>query len=73
MNVREQRAESQQVEAKYLDVLEAGQKIAEENDAMIARLDYRKVATHYGCAYKNDGYRFPARSSTASVSTRGCE
>ena len=57
VNVREQRAESQQVEAKYLDVLEAGQKIAAENDAMIARLDYRKVATHYGCAYKNDGYR----------------
>mgnify|MGYP006302297843 CR=1 FL=1 len=57
VNVRKQRAESQQVEAKYLDVLEAGQKIAEENDAMIARLDYRTVATHYVCAYKNDGYR----------------
>ncbi|WP_433630976.1 hypothetical protein [Halomicrococcus sp. NG-SE-24] len=57
VNFREQRAESQQVEAKYLDVLEAETKIAEENDAMIARLDYRTVAAHYGCAYKNDGYR----------------
>jgi hypothetical protein len=24
---------------------------------MVARLGYREVATHYGCAYKNDGYR----------------
>lgn len=24
---------------------------------MIARLDYRTVATHYGCASTNDGYR----------------
>ncbi|WP_433630967.1 hypothetical protein [Halomicrococcus sp. NG-SE-24] len=56
VNFRKQRAESQQVEANYLDVLEAGQKIAEENDAMIARLDYRTVAAHW-CAYTNDGYR----------------
>ncbi|WP_231186361.1 hypothetical protein [Haladaptatus sp. DYF46] len=24
---------------------------------MVARLGYREVATHYGCAYTNDGYR----------------
>jgi hypothetical protein len=27
------------------------------NDVIVARLGYREVATHYGCAYKNDGYR----------------
>ncbi|SIR97528.1 hypothetical protein SAMN05421858_4896 [Haladaptatus litoreus] len=53
MNFREKRAESQQVEDKYLDVLEH----AKTNDVMVARLGYREVATHYGCAYTNDGYR----------------
>ncbi|SIR65214.1 hypothetical protein SAMN05421858_3134 [Haladaptatus litoreus] len=24
---------------------------------MVTRLGYREVATHYGCAYTNDGYR----------------
>ncbi|WP_266081244.1 hypothetical protein [Haladaptatus caseinilyticus] len=31
--------------------------VAKTNDEMVARLGYREVATHYGCAYKNDGYR----------------
>ncbi|SIR97755.1 hypothetical protein SAMN05421858_4916 [Haladaptatus litoreus] len=57
MNFREKRVESQQIEDKYLAVLEAGQKLAAENETMIVRMNYRKVATHYGCAYKNDGYR----------------
>ncbi|WP_435159848.1 hypothetical protein [Haladaptatus sp. DFWS20] len=57
MNFREKRAESQQVEDKYLDVLEHAKNVAKTNDAMVARLGYREVATHYGCAYKNDGYR----------------
>ncbi|WP_227377235.1 hypothetical protein [Haladaptatus halobius] len=57
VNFREKRAESQQVEDKYLNVLEHAKKVAKTNDVMVARLDYREVATHYGCAYKNDGYR----------------
>jgi DNA integrity scanning protein DisA with diadenylate cyclase activity len=57
VNFREKRAESQQVEDKYLNVLEHAKKVAEANDVMVARLGYREVATHYGCAYKNDGYR----------------
>ncbi|WP_423743125.1 hypothetical protein V5735_00225 (plasmid) [Haladaptatus sp. SPP-AMP-3] len=57
MNFREKRAESQQVEDKYLNVLEHAKNVAKTNDVMVARLGYREVATHYGCAYKNDGYR----------------
>ncbi|WP_458190922.1 hypothetical protein [Haladaptatus sp. NG-WS-4] len=57
MNFREKRAESQQIEDKYLDVLEHAKNVAKTNDVMVARLGYREVATHYGCAYKNDGYR----------------
>jgi DNA integrity scanning protein DisA with diadenylate cyclase activity len=57
INFREKRAESQQVEDKYLNVLEHAKKVAETNDVMVARLGYREIATHYSCAYKNDGYR----------------
>ncbi|MFC6764645.1 hypothetical protein [Natrinema soli] len=57
MNFREKRAESQQVEDKYLAVLQAGKNLAAEHETMVARMGYRKVATRYGCAYKNDGYR----------------
>jgi chromosome segregation ATPase len=57
VNFREKRAESQQVEDKYLNVLEHAKNVAQTNDVMVARLGYREVATHYGCAYKNDGYR----------------
>ncbi|WP_227380256.1 hypothetical protein [Haladaptatus halobius] len=57
VNFREKRAESQQVEDKYLNVLEHAKNVAKTNDVMVARLGYREVATHYGCAYKNDGYR----------------
>jgi vacuolar-type H+-ATPase subunit I/STV1 len=57
INFREKRAESQQVEDKYLDVLKHAKNVAKTNDVMVARLGYRDVATHYGCAYKNDGYR----------------
>jgi hypothetical protein len=28
-----------------------------QNQPKVAQLGYREVATHYGCAYKNDGYR----------------
>lgn len=52
MNVREQRAESQQVEETPLDVLDAGTKIAEENDAMSARLDYQTVAPLQVCGHE---------------------
>ena len=57
VNFREKRAESQQVEDKYLDVLEHAKNVAKTNDVMVARLGYREVATHYGSAYTNDGYR----------------
>jgi DNA integrity scanning protein DisA with diadenylate cyclase activity len=57
VNFREKCAESQQVEDKYLDVLEHAKNVAQTNDVMVARLGYREVATHYDCAYKNDGYR----------------
>jgi hypothetical protein len=57
VNFREKRAESQQVEDEYLDVLEHAKNVAKTNDVMVARLGYREVATHYGCAYTNDGYR----------------
>jgi hypothetical protein len=43
VNVREQRAESQQVEETYLVVLEVRTKIAVENDSMSARLGNRTV------------------------------
>jgi hypothetical protein len=57
VNFREKRAESQQVEDKYLDVLEHAKNVAKTNDVMVTRLSYREVETHYGCAYTNDGYR----------------
>jgi hypothetical protein len=57
VNFREKRAESQQIEDKYLNVLKHAKNVGEANDVMVARLDYQEVATHYGCAYKNDGYR----------------
>lgn len=31
--------------------------VAKTNDVMVARLGYREIATHYGCAYTNDGYQ----------------
>jgi hypothetical protein len=45
------------VEDKYLNVLEHAKNVPKTNDVMVARLGYREVATHYGCAYENDGYR----------------
>ncbi|WP_227377894.1 hypothetical protein [Haladaptatus halobius] len=66
MNFREKRAESQRVEDKYLNVLEHAKNIAKTNDVMVARLGYREVATHYGCAYKNDGYRVSPKSAARS-------
>ncbi|WP_227379732.1 hypothetical protein [Haladaptatus halobius] len=46
-----------QVEDKYLDVLEHAKNVAQMNDVMVSQLGYREVAAHYGCTYKNDGYR----------------
>ena len=57
VNFREKRAESQQVEDKYLDILKHAKNVAKTNDVMVAQLGYREVATHDGCAYQNDGYR----------------
>lgn len=48
---------NRRVEDKYLNVLEHAKNVAKTNDVMVAWLGYREVATHYGCAYMNDGYR----------------
>ncbi|WP_433632643.1 hypothetical protein [Halomicrococcus sp. NG-SE-24] len=51
VNFREQRAEYQQVEAKYLDVLEAGRKIADERKSMTERRTLQsKKAYRYNSA-----------------------
>ncbi|MGA9399826.1 hypothetical protein [Haladaptatus sp.] len=39
------------------NVLEHAKNVAKTNDVMVTRLNYREVATHYGCTYTNDGYR----------------
>ncbi|WP_227378391.1 hypothetical protein [Haladaptatus halobius] len=49
--------ESQQVEDKYLDVLERAKNVTKTKDVMVALSRYREVAAHYGCTYKNDRYR----------------
>jgi hypothetical protein len=41
LNFREKRTESQQVEDKYLNVLEHAKNVAKINDSMVARLGYR--------------------------------
>jgi hypothetical protein len=38
-------------------VLEHAKNVAKTNDVMVVWLSYREVVIHYGCAYKNDGYR----------------
>jgi len=57
LNFREKRPESASVNEKYLRVLGRAEEKADEIENNIVHLDYREVATHYGCAYKNDGYR----------------
>ncbi|RBI60312.1 hypothetical protein DMJ13_18420 [halophilic archaeon] len=54
VNFCEQSAESQQVEeiSRHAGSQDEDR---EENDAMIARMDYRMVATHYGCVDTNEG------------------
>ncbi|GKZ15259.1 hypothetical protein HAL_31400 [Haladaptatus sp. T7] len=40
-----------------MNVREHAKNVAKTNDAMVARAGHREVATHYSCAYTNDGYR----------------
>ncbi|WP_458190624.1 hypothetical protein [Haladaptatus sp. NG-WS-4] len=40
-----------------INVLTYAKNVAKTDDVLVARLGFREVSTHYGCAYKNDGYR----------------
>ncbi|ODR79842.1 hypothetical protein BG842_03315 [Haladaptatus sp. W1] len=45
------------IHEKYLSVLGRAEEKARETGSQTVFLNYREVATHYGCAYKTDGYR----------------
>ncbi|WP_266081645.1 hypothetical protein [Haladaptatus caseinilyticus] len=45
------------IHEKYLHVLGRAEEKARETNTQIVYLNYREVATHYGCAYMTDGYR----------------
>ena len=45
------------IHEKYLHVLGRAEEKARETGSQTIYLNYREVATHYGCAYKTDGYR----------------
>ena len=57
LDFKEQTPENASVTQKYLRVLGRAEEKAEEFGQNRAYLNYREVASHYGCAYKNDGYR----------------
>lgn len=57
LDFREKRPETASITEKYLQVLGRAEEKAEEMENNVVYLDYREVATHYGCAYKTDGYR----------------
>jgi chromosome segregation ATPase len=57
LDFREKRPETAAVTEKYLKVLGRAEEKADEIEDNIVYLNYREVATHYGCAYKTDGYR----------------
>ncbi|WP_435156767.1 hypothetical protein [Haladaptatus sp. DFWS20] len=45
------------IHEKYLHVLGRAEEKARETGTQIVFMNYREVATHYGCAYTTDGYR----------------
>lgn len=57
LDFREKRPETAAVTEKYLNVLGRAEEKADEIEDNVVYLNYREVATHYGCAYKTDGYR----------------
>lgn len=57
LDFREKRPETVSVTEKYLKVLGRAEEKADEEESNTVYLNYREVATHYGCAYKTDGYR----------------
>ena len=57
LDFREKRPETASITEKYLKVLGRAEEKADEEESNTVYLNYREVATHYGCAYKTDGYR----------------
>ncbi|GKZ14892.1 hypothetical protein HAL_27730 [Haladaptatus sp. T7] len=57
LNFKTKRPESATVQEKYLNVLGRAEEKAQESGEDVVYLNYREVATHYGCAYNTDGYR----------------
>ena len=57
LDFREKRPETAAITEKYLNVLGRAEEKADEIEDNVVYLNYREVATHYGCAYKTDGYR----------------
>ena len=57
LDFREKRPETASITEKYLNVLGRAEEKADEQENNVVYLNYREVATHYGCAYKTDGYR----------------
>lgn len=57
LDFREKRPETASISEKYLNVLGRAEEKAAEVEDNVVFLNYREVATHYGCAYKTDGYR----------------
>ncbi|WP_458208534.1 hypothetical protein [Haladaptatus sp. NG-SE-30] len=52
-----QRPEKDSIHEKYLNVLGRAEEKTRESGSPVVYLNYREVATHYGCAYTTDGYR----------------
>lgn len=57
LDFREKRPETASITEKYLKVLGRAEEKADEQESNTVYLNYREVATQYGCAYKTDGYR----------------
>ncbi|WP_233274721.1 hypothetical protein [Haladaptatus cibarius] len=57
LNFKTKRPESATVQEKYLNVLGRAEEKVREAGGEVVYLNYREVATHYGCAYNTDGYR----------------
>jgi chromosome segregation ATPase len=57
LDFREKRPETASITEKYLKVLGRAEEKADEEECNTVYLNYREVATRYGCAYKTDGYR----------------
>ncbi|WP_458190564.1 hypothetical protein [Haladaptatus sp. NG-WS-4] len=54
------------IHEKYLHVLGRAEEKAREINTDVIYLNYREVATHYGCAYTTDGYRLTSSTRLKS-------